>query len=269
MKMQRPEYDVPWYACDWKDSKSIEKIMGVATDSDGSGGNRSSRNSQAKGGDERVSVQFKELESRNKESDSVRERRDEENALREPDEDTESGMSSDNERSHVTVEVDVHQKVVPRDDDSSDGTYNVGAPSFDDNVNHYPRGAPTSTAVTATHATPQVSSGHASRKFAPVITSTLKPTNARPQLLAFRQRRERMSATIDRLLSKEVPSWPQLHQREEQIRPTPKPRGREWYTPAQHWDELALMDTAGRNNPAGNIDIDVVNLDRSHNREAK
>ena len=83
-------------------------------------------------------MQFKESESRNKERYSVRERRAEENALEEPDEDTESGMSSDYERPHVTVEVDVHQEVVPADDDSSDGTYNVGAPSFDDNVN--PRG---------------------------------------------------------------------------------------------------------------------------------
>ena len=48
MKMELPEYVVSWYSCDRKGSKSIEKIVGVATDSDVSCGSRSSRNGQAK-----------------------------------------------------------------------------------------------------------------------------------------------------------------------------------------------------------------------------
>ena len=77
------------------------------------------------------------------------------------------------------------------------------------------------------------------------------------------QRREKVSATIDGLLSRDFPLGSKLRQQEEQIRPTPKPRRREWYTPAQYCDELPLMKTGSGNNPARNKDIFTVNLVRS------
>ena len=97
----------------------------------------------------------------------------------------------------------------------------------------------------------------------PTVTSTTKATSARTQLHAFLQRREKISAATDELLSSKVPPEPKRRQQEEQIRPTPKGRGREWYTPAQYWDELPLMQTGSRNNPAKKKDIVTVNFDRS------
>ena len=173
MKIHRPEADVPWYACDRKGAKSIEKIIGVTADSDGSRSRRSSR-SQEEGGEERVSVQLRERESGTKERDSVRERRDGEHVPSERDEDTEAVMSSDKEPPHVTVEVDVHQSVPPV-------TTAATAPKTPATSDKAPKGAPTSTAATTNRTTPPIPSGPATGRFVPAITSTTKQTSARTQ----------------------------------------------------------------------------------------